>query len=210
MTILLILSCSALRAQKSAPLKTSPDIRHFEGLHIGLDLGGQSIFATATVNETTMAREKLRMVAELSLGHRWQFINDRIVFGLEVKLGLVDGHFSGSIKDSPSLVIYFENSSQTSLGYTAGFVVNQKRRFLLLTYVYQIRRNFAISIRDNTLLLERQHNSYTALRYGLGMEYNLGGRFNSRLTLGSLSTDTANPVGTDKPLEFNLGLIYQF
>jgi hypothetical protein len=208
--MLFILSCSALRAQTPAPLKTSSDIRHFEGLHIGLDLGGQSIFATATVNETSIDREELRTVAEFSLGHRWQFINDRVVFGLEVKLGLTDGCFSGSISESPSLAVSFENSSQTSLGYAAGYVVSEKRRLLLFTYLYQVRRNFAISIRENTLLLEKHHDSHTSLRYGLGAEYNLGRRFNSLLTLGSLSTDTANPTGADKPIEFSLGLIYQF
>ncbi len=180
--------------------------RKFEGLYIGINTGVQSVFSEALIDEQRVPEQDSRWTAEFLIAHRWQFLNDRIVFGLEVQLGLTDGDLDRSFTGFRQLDINFTNNSQASLGYSMGYVSGKKKNILLYTYLHQIRRSFDISLTEDGSIIAWQRDSQTALRYGLGLEYNLGRQFSTRLSLGSQNLK----INVDEATEFTLGVIYQF
>ncbi len=180
--------------------------RKFEGLYIGINTGVQSVFSEALIDEQRVPEQDSRWTAEFLIAHRWQFLNDRIVFGLEVQLGLTDGDLDRSFTGLRQLDINFTNNSQASLGYSMGYVSGKKKNILLYTYLHQIRRSFDISLTEDGSIIAWQRDSQTALRYGLGLEYNLGRQFSTRLSLGSQNLK----INVDEATEFTLGVIYQF
>ncbi|MCE7996229.1 MAG: hypothetical protein HEP71_29885 [Roseivirga sp.] len=198
----------SLKAQADGTL--SADSRKFEGLYIGINSGTQSIFSTATINELSVPGQSSRWTAEFLIAHRWQFLNNRIVFGLEVQVGLTDGNLDRTFNGLRQLEIHFSNNSQTGLGYTLGYVAGEKQNLLLYTYLYQTRRNFDISLKDDGRVIQWQRDIQTVLRFGLGLEYNLGKRFSTRLTVGSQSPDLNNDIDIEEVPELTLGFIYQF
>ncbi len=180
--------------------------RKFEGLYIGINTGVQSVFSEALIDEQRVPEQDSRWTAEFLIAHRWHFLNDRIVFGLEVQLGLTDGDLDRSFTGLRQLDINFTNNSQASLGYSMGYVSGKKKNILLFTYLHQIRRSFDISLKEDGSIIAWQRDSQTALRYGLGLEYNLGRQFSTRLSLGSQNLK----INVDEATEFTLGVIYQF
>lgn len=209
--VLLFLCCSlSLFGQDINPKAPHPDIRKFEGLYLGVNTGIQNVFSGAIINELSVPEQSSRWVTEFFIAHRWQFLHDRIVFGLEVQVGLTDGNLTRSYGVFPKLDIDFANNSQAGLGYTLGYVVGRQQRLLIYSYLYQIRRTFDISLSDNGRILEWQRNSHTALRYGLGAEYRMAKSFSIRTALGTQSTDLDSPITINEALEATLSFVYQF
>lgn len=207
---LLIFMTSALTLISQDRPSNPVELRKFEGLYIGINTGLQSIFSEAIINELSVPQQDSRWTAEFFIAHRWQFLNDRIVFGLEVQIGLADGNLNRTYGIVPELNISFNNSNQAGLGYTFGYVWGPKQDLLLYTYLYQTRRNFDITLSTEDRILLWQSDIQTALRYGLGIEYNLDGRFSLRAAIGTQNPDLNNGIGIDRTPELSLGIIYQF
>lgn len=180
--------------------------RKFEGLYIGMNTGVQSIFSEAIINESSVPQQASRWTADFLIAHRWQFLNDRIVFGLEVQVGMADGNLERTYGTNPRLAINFTNNTQVGVGYTTGYVVGKQKKLLLYSYLYQVRRSFNITLRDDTRILRWQQDSQTLLRYGLGLEYNLSKHFSTRLALGSQRGKRT----LDDTAEVTIGVNYQF
>ncbi|GAB5523393.1 MAG: hypothetical protein Roseis2KO_12650 [Roseivirga sp.] len=180
--------------------------RKFEGLYIGVNTGVQSIFSEAIINESSIPQQASRWTADFLIAHRWQFLNDRIVFGLEVQVGMADGDLDRTFGTNPGLAISFANSTQVGVGYTFGYVIGKQKKLLLYSYLYQVRRSFNITLRDDTRILLWQQDSQTVLRYGLGLEYNLSKHFSTRLGLGS----QRGKSNFNETAEVTIGLNYQF
>lgn len=188
----------------------SPVTRHFEGFYLGINTGIQNVFSGAIINELSVPEQSSRWVTEFFIAHRWQFLHDRVVFGLEVQVGLTDGNLTRSYGVFPQLDIDYANNNQAGLGYTLGYVAGNQQRLLIYSYIYQIRRTFDISLIDDGRILAWQRNSHTALRYGMGAEYNMGKSFSIRTALGSQSTDIDSRITIDHALEATLSFVYQF
>lgn len=203
---LLVLSCFWMTGYSQGKEPDSGNPRNFEGLYIGVNTGMQSVFSEALINEQSVPQQDSRWTAEVLIAHRWQFLNDRIVFGLEVQVGLTDGDLARSFTGLRQLDISFTNNSQASLGYTMGYVSGVERKLLLYTYLYQIRRSFDVTLTEDGNVIEWQRDSQTAVRYGLGLEYNLGGQFSTRLGVGSQSLK----INVEEATELTVGVTYQF
>lgn len=188
----------------------SASSRKFEGLYIGINSGIQSIFSAANINELSIPGQSSRWTAEFLIAHRWQFLNDRIVFGLEVQIGLTDGNLNSSYGGLRQLDIHFSNNRQTGLGYILGYAAGEKQNLLFYTYLYQTRRNFDISLKEDGNVIQWQRDIQTALRYGLGLEYSMSKRLSTRLAMGTQSADLNSDIDIDKVPELMLGFIYHF
>ncbi len=190
--------------QETTSDPTNP--RKFEGLYIGVNTGVQSIFSEAIINESSVPQQASRWTADFLVAHRWQFLNDRIVFGLEVQVGLADGNLNRTYGMNPRLEIDFTNSTQVGVGYTLGYVTGKQKKLFLYSYLYQVRRSFNITLRDDTGILQWQQDAQTVLRYGLGLEYNVSKHFSTRLALGSQRGN----LNLNDTVEVTIGLNYQF
>lgn len=205
----LFMSCfMSLKAQTDD--SHSDSFRKFEGLYVGINSGIQSIFSAANINELSIPGQSSRWTAEFLIAHRWQFLKDRVVFGLEVQVGLTDGNLDQSFMGLRQLEIHFSNNRQTGLGYTLGYVTGEKQNLLFYTYLYQTRRNFDISLKEDGTVIQWQQDIQTALRYGLGLEYSMGKRLSSRLAVGTQSADLNSDIDIDEVPELMLGFIYRF
>lgn len=210
---LLLWSSSFAYAQSQSPNiqdTLEEPTRYFEGVYIGVNLGIQSVFSGIPVNDVIISQQQSRWVGELFIAHRWQFLDDRVVFGLEVQTGITDGKFEQIPDNAQGFIIHFRNNSQVGLGYNVGFVSGSKRNLLLNAYIYQIRRTFDITSTNGTRTLELSSDSQTALRYGIGAEYHFTHKLNVRITLGSLTDDNQGNFPIRHRLETMAGLIFQF
>lgn len=187
-----------------------PQKRYFEGFYLGVNTGMQSLFSRVLINDVVVSQQQSRWVGEFLIAHRWQFLDDRVVFGLEVQAGITDGTLQQTYTESPEILINFLNNSQVGLGYNIGFVSGRKRNLLLHAYLYQIRRTFDISSTNGARTFELSSDSQTALRYGVGAEYHFSDNFNVRVTLGTLTDDNQSDFPLRPRLEAMAGLIYQF
>jgi hypothetical protein len=204
--VLLFLPFQCVYAQDA---DSSPTLRNFEGIYFGGGIGTQNVFAGVLVNDVFVSKQQSGLLAEFSFGHRWQFVNDRVSFALEVQLGLIDGNVEQALTNFPEITIAFSNNSQVGLGYNAGYIVDRKRNLLVYLYLYQVRRNFTLSSIDSINQIQLGDESQTTLRYGLGLEYSINRRLNARFNVGTLTDDTGDVI-LDSRLEIMTGLVYQF
>ena len=188
--------------------------KHFDGLFTGLEVGYQTAFSGALIDGVDVVDHELKPTLEAFLGYRKQFANKRLMMGLELRLGYIDGSLAQNYNNGEqTLNVHYKGKTQAGYGLTLGGVLGQNRKVLLYTYGYSMDRAFDINFTEENGIKHDQHDKNGFLRYGIGVEARMGKAINLRATSGRIYTHFDNPNRTDDVLdktEFTLGVTYQF
>jgi hypothetical protein len=143
----------------------------------------------------------------LFAGWRTEFDNG-FVLGLEGGIGFEDGDLR--LDDPSGLSIDYRNNFQLRYGGQVGWRTSD--RSLVFAYLSETKRDFDVSGSGPGGSFT-QTDGQGLLRYGLGVDYDLGGPFDLRATIGSSRADFGDrPLNRkpDKPIDFEVGLVSGF
>ncbi|NAY93390.1 hypothetical protein GTQ34_15880 [Muricauda sp. JGD-17] len=184
---------------------------NFDGFYIGLTSGIQNIFAGSLIQGEDILAQDSRFVLEIPIGFRKQIVNDRLLIGGEVHYGFADGNLK-HIDMERELVIDYNFKSQYGFGITLGYVIGNKKNYLLYVYGNETKRKFDNSILSSNVSFS-QKDKQGMLRYGLGFEWAFFKKLHARLSAGKLRVDFGDiqtNIDVEDQLDYNIGLLYQF
>ena len=101
-----------------------------DGFHAGINIGVQNVFGGSFVNEMDILAQESKFVTEILAGYRIQFLNDRLVGGLQLQFGFLDGDLSHA-DAANELFIDYSTNTQWSYGATLGVTVGEDKRLLI-------------------------------------------------------------------------------
>ena len=182
----------------------------FDGFYMGLNVGIQNIFGGSLIEGEDILAQEYRMVTETSMGFRKQLFNQRWVVGAELHIGFLNADLEhrDEVRD---LYIDYKSRFQSGIGLQTGLALGKSRKFLMLIYANETKRKFDVDIEYGAFDFS-QTDKQGMLRYGMGLEYDLG-PLNLRSTFGLYRVDFGDlPVNIDveDKYDFTLGVIYQF
>lgn len=212
-TILTLIACASIlySSAQPLPLRESDTMKYFDGPYLGVDIGTQNVFGGSFVNDMDILAQESKVVTELSLGYRAQFLKDRLVAGLEFSVGFLDGSLEYNNEAEP-LFIKYDNSFQSSFGINIGVVVGKHRRYMLFGYINETKRKFDVAIKQPPYNFT-QRDKQGMLKYGIGLELLLMKRFNIKTTFGGLRVDFGDlktNINVEDKYDFTFGINYQF
>lgn len=208
---LFLFNSSQMLAQKEVNDKPSSK-KHFDGFYIGMTLGAQNIFGGAFIDELDVLGQKSGFVAELSSGYRMQFLNDRLMAGVELQFGITDGSLE-QVDTRNQMKVDYENNSQFGYGINLGTTIGKNKKVLLFMFGNVTKRNFDITITQTSGSNFTQEDGQRFLRYGLGLETPIFRNFNIKATVGRVNVDYGDletNIDIDNKTDFNVGVVYQF
>ncbi len=186
--------------------------KHFDGFHLGISMGVQNIFGGAFINDLDVLGQKSGFVTEFSAGYRKQFVNDRLLIGAELQLGITDGDLE-QIDARNQMEIEYKNNSQFGYGINLGIAMGKKKKALLYTYGIVTKRNFDITISEVGGTTFMQEDGQRFLRYGIGFEIPVSGNFHLKATVGRVDVDYGDletNINVENKTDLGLGAMYQF
>jgi len=184
---------------------------YFDGVYLKAAVGSQNIFGGAFIDNLDLLAQKSGFVFELSPGYRKQFLQNRLVVGLEILLGFTDGDLV-EFDERYQYDVFYKNNFQRAFGLITGVTVGSKKNFLILGYANAMNRKFDIEIVDTSGAVFTQQDGQGFLQYGVAVEVNLNKMIHTRASLGGVYTDYGDLItsqAVDDKLDFNLGIIYQ-
>ena len=187
------------------------DLKHFDGLYTEVNVGSQNVFGGSLVNDMDILAQESKLVTEIGLGYRKQFINNRLMAGLALSLGFLNGNLE-HLDQSEPLKINYENSSQLSFGLTTGVLLGKHRRLLVFGYLNETKRKFQVTI-DQPPYNFTQQDKQGMLKYGVGLEYQAFKRLHAKASFGSLRVDFGNRqtnIDVEDKYDLMMGVVYQF
>lgn len=200
---------NATSMEATAQMAESEVPRTFNGFYAGVEIGAQNVFSGAFLDGVDVLAQDSRTVMELSLGWRKE-LDNRLVFGVEIRFGLLDGDLELVLPDS--LRIDYENDRQAGFRIFLGRVLGKRRGVLVYAYYGQTQRRFDLLIQAVRVSFG-QRDSQGFENFGVGVEKRLARKWNARATVGSTGVDfgglTTN-VDIDQDVEAAIGLTYRF
>jgi hypothetical protein len=183
----------------------------FDGMYFEVNVGSQNVFGGSFVNDMDILAQESKLVTEIGLGYRKQFMNNRLVTGLAFSLGFLNGNLEHISADDP-LKINYKNSSQYSFGLITGILLDKHRRFLLYGYLNETKRKFHVII-DQPPYNYTQRDKQGMLKFGVGMEYQVFKRFHVKASFGGLRVDFGElktNINVEDKYDLMTGIVYQF
>lgn len=210
--VLFLIFSSSIFSQSNEEVKKSLN-KSFEGLYFGLNIGKQTVFSGAFINNIDVLAQDNKPVTEFISGYRKQIFDNKIVLGGEIQIGLSDHNLMIEyIENSNSqFTIDYTSKNQFSFGLNAGVVIGNNT--LLFAYGYIVKSNFDIIITEMNGTTFSQEDGQRFLRYGIGIEIPIYKSFNIKGTLGSIKVDhddVQTNTQVDSEVNFAFGVIYQF
>ncbi len=183
----------------------------FDGPFVGLEIASQNYFGGAFVGGIDVLAQDSKIVADLSVGYRKQWRNDRLLTGLRLSFGRTDGDLTHA-DPAGRFDIAYQNDSQLGYGIEIGGVLRQARNLALFVYVYEVEREFEVTITSRFGTF-RQTDEQTLIRFGIGAEMHLFHGLNLRAAVGRIDVDFGDlitNIDVEDKTDFGIGLIYQF
>lgn len=203
------ISCGAAGAAAQAP-GDGPEGRGlaFDGFYVGVSIGLTNVIGGALVNGVDVLAQASRPAVTIFGGYRREF-DSGLVLGLEGGVGFEDGDLSLT-DPSRSLAIDYRNALNWRYGGLVGWRTSD--RSMVFGYVSELKREFDVEGRD-AMGAFGQKDEQGLLRYGVGAEFNLGGPFDLRASIGSSRADFGDrPLNRtpDKPIDFEVAAVSAF
>ncbi len=205
--LLLVLFSFSIHAQN----EDEKVFNNFDGIYIGAMTGVQNLFGGSFVNGIDVLAQESRFVLEFPVGFRKQFLNERLMAGIEFQFGITDGDLKHS-DPAEELEITYENSTQWGYGLTLGYVLGAKRNILAFMYGNETKRTFDVSIKEGGLSY-KQNDKQGMLKYGFGLEASILSILNIRATAGWLRVDFGDlitNIDVEDKMDYMVGVILQF
>jgi opacity protein-like surface antigen len=194
-------------AQPTAP-ENSTNGLSFDGPYIGISIGLHNVIGGSLVNGIDYLAQDSRPAVVLFGGWRTEFDNG-LVLGLEGGFGFENGDLR--LDDTASgLAIDYSNNFQFRYGGQIGWRLNDDS--LVFAYVSETKRDFDVSGSGPGGSFT-QSDEQGLLRYGLGLDVDLGGPFLLRGTIGSSRADFGDRQlnrQPDHPIDVELSALSQF
>ena len=180
----------------------------FDGFHLGAALATQNVWGGSFVDGVDMLSQDRRTVVELQGGWRKQF--GWFVAGASVQYGFLDG---GLVLAEPerSLEVTYANDGQFGFGASAGVALESRWPIHAFAYAFETSRSFDVIVRQGDRLF-RQNDEQGFLRYGVGVEAAISGRWHVRGTAGTYRVDFGDLVtniDVSGELDVSLGVTLQ-
>lgn len=194
-------------AQPTAPDNATSGLS-FDGPYVGVSIGLHNVIGGSLVNGTDYLAQESRPAIVFFGGWRTEFDNG-LVLGLEGGFGFEDGDLH--LDDAASgLSIDYSNNFQIRYGGQIGWRLNDDS--LVFAYLSETKRDFEVSGSGPGGSFT-QSDGQGLLRYGLGMDIDVGGPFLLRGTIGSSRADFGDrPLNMkpDNPIDLELSALSQF
>ena len=184
--------------------------KHFDGLYLGVTVGSQNVIGGSFVDNTDFLQEDTKVVVDIPVGFRKQLFANKLVLGLELRFGFLNGNLS-LIDEQQQLQIDYQNDSQFGFGGIMGTTLGKKQKVLVYAYGIETKRKFDVNISfgNNSFT---QKDKQGMFKYGLGIEANIYRRLNALLTFGTYRVDFGDVItnkNIKEKLDINIGLVYQ-
>lgn len=193
-------------AQPTAP-ENSPRGLAFDGPYIGISIGLHNVIGGSLVGGVDYLAQDTRPAIMFFGGWRKEFDNG-FVLGLEGGFGFEDGDLH--LDDPSGLAIDYSNNFQFRYGGQIGWRLNDDS--LVFAYLSETKRDFDVAGTGPGGAFT-QTDKQGLLRYGLGVDVDLGGPFLLRGTVGSSRADFGDrPLNRkpDNPIDVELSALSQF
>lgn len=180
------------------------------GLYLGVNFGSQNVFGGSFVNDMDILAQESKFVSEISAGYRWQFLNNRIIAGLEGHIGFTDGTLRHENPSEP-LTIDYKNNFQSGKGIIVGINLGANRDWIIYGYLNETKRKFDVAISQDPWNFT-QIDKQGMLRYGIGIERTIYKQFNLRASFGALTVDFGDletNIDVEDKFDFTIGFIYR-
>ena len=82
----------------------------FDGLFGGVEIGSQTMFSGALIDDVDVLKHQNRLATVFSIGYRKQVIKQRMVIGMALQFGIIDGTLGQQ---------YNNGSQQIAIDYSA-------------------------------------------------------------------------------------------
>lgn len=176
----------------------------FDGPYVGISIGLHNMIGGALVNGVDYLAQDSRPAIVLFGGWRTEF-NNGLVLGLEGGFGFEDGDLH--LNDFASgLSVDYRNNFQVRYGGQIGWRTSDSS--LVFAYLSETKRDFDVSGSGPGGSFS-QHDGQGLLRYGVGVDFDIGGPINLRTTIGSSRADFGDrPLNykPDTPIDFELSV----
>lgn len=208
----LLAAATMMLAGTAAAQPISPDNStrglSFDGPYIGISIGLHNVIGGSLVNGTDYLAQDSRPAIVFFGGWRTEFDNG-LVLGLEGGFGFEDGDLH--LDDAASgLAIDYSNNFQFRYGGQIGWRLNDDS--LIFAYLSETKRDFDVSGAGPGGSFT-QTDKQGLLRYGLGVDIDVGGPFLLRGTVGSSRADFGERLlntKPDNPIDLELSALSQF
>jgi hypothetical protein len=180
----------------------------FDGPYIGVSIGLHNVIGGSLVGGVDYLAQDTRPAVVLFGGWRTEF-GSGLVLGLEGGFGFEDGDLR--LEDSASgLAIDYSNNFQFRYGGQIGWRIDDRN--LVFAYLSETKRDFDVAGSGPGGSFA-QKDSQGLLRYGLGIDMDLGGPALLRGTVGSSRADFGDRQlnrEPDSPIDVELSALSQF